>query len=72
MKKLKYNDQQNIIVYECVDVTTMHIANKLKWKTTLFKMYTERFIWFFFVIKRRTKRTNCKFVDVQHKVYILI
>ncbi len=30
MKKLKYNDQQDMIVYECVDVTTMHIANKLK------------------------------------------
>jgi len=30
MKKLKYNDQQNIIVYEHLSVTTMHIANKLK------------------------------------------
>ena len=29
-KKLKYNDQQNIIVYKCVNVTTMHIANKLE------------------------------------------
>jgi len=29
-KKLKYNDQQNMIVYECVDIITMHIANKLK------------------------------------------
>ena len=30
MKKLKYNDQQNIIVYKCVDMTTIHIANELK------------------------------------------
>ncbi len=29
-KKLKYNDQQDIIVYECVDMTTMHIENELK------------------------------------------
>jgi len=43
-KKLKYNNQQNIIEYECVDITTMHIANKLKWKTTLSKMHTEKSI----------------------------
>jgi len=30
MKKLKYNDQQDMIVYERVGMTTMHIANKLK------------------------------------------
>ncbi len=30
MKELKYNDRQNMIVYECVDMTTMHIANELK------------------------------------------
>jgi len=29
-KKLKYNDQQDIIVYERIDVTTMHIENELK------------------------------------------
>jgi len=29
-KKLKYNNQQDIIVYERVDVTTMHIENELK------------------------------------------
>jgi len=72
MKKLKYNDQQDIIVYKCVNMTTMYIANKLKWKTTLFKMHTKRSIQFFFAIKRRTERTNCEFVDVQHKVNILI
>jgi len=30
MKKLKYNDQQDMIVYKCVDMTTMHIENELK------------------------------------------
>jgi len=30
MKKVKYNDQQDMIVYECVDMTTMHIENELK------------------------------------------
>ena len=29
-KKLKYNNQQDMIVYECVDMTTMHIENELK------------------------------------------
>ena len=29
-KELKYNNQQDIIVYECVDVATMHIENELK------------------------------------------
>ena len=72
MKKLKYNDQQNIIMYKCNSVITIHIANKLKWRTALFEMYIERFIQFFFVIKKRTKRTNYKFVDIQHKVSILI
>ncbi len=30
IKELKYNNQQDIIVYEHIDMTTMHIANKLK------------------------------------------
>jgi len=29
-KELKYNDQQDMIVYECIDMTTMHIENELK------------------------------------------
>jgi len=44
MKKLKYNDQQNIIVYECINIITMYIANKLKWRTALFEMHIKRFI----------------------------
>ncbi len=44
MKKLKYNEWWDTIVYECIDVTIMHIINKLKWRTALSKMYTERSI----------------------------
>ncbi len=29
-KELKYNNQQDMIVYEHIGVATMHIANKLK------------------------------------------
>ena len=29
-KKLKYNNQQDMIVYERVGMATMHIANELK------------------------------------------
>jgi len=29
-KELKYNNQQDMIVYECVGMTTMHIENELK------------------------------------------
>jgi len=72
MKKLKYNDWWDIIVYECIGMTTMHIANKLKWRTALSEMHTERSIQFFFAIKRRTKRADCEFVDIQHKVNMLI
>jgi len=72
IKELKYNNQQDMIVYECVDVTTMHIENELKWRTALSEMHTERSIQFFFAIKRRTERADCEFVDVQHKVIILI
>jgi len=64
MKKLKYNDQQDMIVYECVDVTTMHIENELKWRTALSEMHTERSIQFFFAIRRRTERADCEFVNV--------
>ena len=71
-KKLKYNDQQDMIVYECVDMATMHIENELKWRTALSEMHTERSIQFFFAIRRRTERVNCEFVNVQHKVIILI
>ena len=71
-KKLKYNDQQDMIVYERVGVTTMHIENELKWRTALSEMHTERSIQFFFAIRRRTERVNCEFVDIQHKVIILI
>ncbi len=71
-KKLKYNNWQDMIVYERIGMTTMHIANKLKWRTALSEMHTERSIQFFFAIKRRTERTNCKFVDIQHKINILI
>jgi len=72
MKKLKYNNQQDMIVYERIDVTTMHIENELKWRTALSEMHTEKFIQFFFAIRRRTERVNCEFVDIQHKVIILI
>ncbi len=72
MKKLKYNNQQDIIVYECIGVTTMHIENELKWRTALSEMHTEGSIQFFFAIRRRTERVNCEFVNVQHKVIILI
>ncbi len=71
-KKLKYNNQQDMIVYECVDMTTMHIENELKWRTALSEMHTERSIQFFFAIRRRTERVNCEFVNIQHKVIILI
>ncbi len=71
-KELKYNNQQDIIVYECVDVATMHIENELKWRTALSEMHTERSIQFFFAIKRRTERADCEFVNIQHKVIILI
>ncbi len=71
-KKLKYNDQQDMIVYECIDMTTMHIENELKWRTALSEMHTEGSIQFFFAIRRRTERTDCEFVNVQHKVIILI
>ena len=30
IKKLRYNKQQDMIVYKCVDVTTMYIINELK------------------------------------------
>ncbi len=30
VRKLSYNDKQDIIVYECVEVINMHIINKLK------------------------------------------
>ena len=30
MKELKYNDQQDMIVYERIGVATMHIENELK------------------------------------------
>ena len=72
MKKLKYNNQQDMIVYERVGMATMHIENELKWRTALSEMHTEGSIQFFFAIRRRTKRVNCEFVDVQHKVIILI
>jgi len=72
MKKLKYNNQQDMIVYERIGVTTMHIANELKWRTVLSEMHTKRSIWFFFAIKRRTERTDCEFVDIQHKINVLI
>jgi len=71
-KELKYNNQQDMIVYERVGMTTMHIENELKWRTALSEMHTERSIQFFFAIRRRTERVNCEFVDVQHKVIILI
>jgi len=71
-KKLKYNNQQDIIVYECVNVATMHIENELKWRTALSEMHTERSIQFFFAIRRRTERADCEFVNIQHKVIILI
>ncbi len=71
-KKLKYNNWQDMIVYEHIDVTTMHIANKLKWRTALSEMYTEGSIQFFFAVKRRTERADCEFVDIQHKVNVLI
>jgi len=71
-KKLKYNNQQDMIVYERVDMTTMHIENELKWRTALSEMHTEGSIQFFFAIRRRTERADCEFVDVQHKVIILI
>ncbi len=29
-KKLRYNEQQDMIIYKCIDVTTMHIINELK------------------------------------------
>jgi hypothetical protein len=41
MKKLKYNNWQDMIVYERIGMTTMHIANKLKWRTALSEMHTE-------------------------------
>jgi len=72
IKKLKYNNWQDIIVYKCVGITTIHIANKLKWRTALSEMHTERSIQFFFAIKRRTERADCEFVDIQHKVNVLI
>ena len=72
MKKLKYNDQWDMIVYERISMTTMHIANKLKWRTALSEMHTKRSIQFFFAIKRRTERADCEFVDIQHKVNMLI
>ncbi len=71
-KKLKYNDWQDIIVYERIGMTTMHIANELKWRTALSEMHTERSIQFFFAVKRRTERADCEFVDIQHKVNVLI
>ncbi len=71
-KKLKYNNQQDMIVYECVDMTTMHIENELKWRTALSEMHTEGSIQFFFAIRRRTERADCEFVNIQHKVIILI
>jgi len=72
MKKLKYNNWQDMIVYEHVGMTTMHIANKLKWRTALSEMHIKRSIQFFFAIKRRTERADCEFVDIQHKVNMLI
>ncbi len=72
MKKLKYNNQQDMIVYEHIGMTTMHIANKLKWRTALSEMHMKRSIQFFFAIKRRTERADCEFVDIQHKVNMLI
>ncbi len=72
MKELKYNNWQDMIVYERIGVATMHIANKLKWRTALSEMHTERSIQFFFAVKRRTKRADCEFVDIQHKVNVLI
>ncbi len=72
MKKLKYNNQQDMIVYERVDMATMHIENELKWRTALSEMHTEKSIQFFFAIRRRTERINCEFVNVQHKIIILI
>ncbi len=72
MKELKYNDQWDMIVYERISMTTMHIANKLKWRTALSEMHMKRSIQFFFAIKRRTERADCEFVDVQHKVNMLI
>jgi len=29
-KKLRYNEQQDMIIYKYIDVTTMHIINELK------------------------------------------
>ncbi len=63
-KKLRYNEQQDMIIYKCIDVTTMHIINELKWRTVFLKMHIERFIWFFFTIKKRTWRANCMFINV--------
>jgi len=71
-KKLKYNNWWDMIVYERIGVATMHIANKLEWRTALSEMHTEGSIQFFFAIKRRTERADCEFVNIQHKVNVLI
>ena len=65
-KELKYNNWQDMIVYEYTDMTIMHILNELKWKTALLKMHTERSIHFFFIIRRRTWRIIYKFDDLSY------
>ena len=65
-KELKYNDWQDMIVYECADMTIMHISNELEWKTVFLKMYTERSIHFFFTIRRRIWRIICEFDDLSY------
>ena len=57
-KKLHYDDEQNMIVYEWVDIVSMHITNELKWRTALFKMHTESSIHFFFTVRRRESWNN--------------
>ena len=65
MKKLNYNDAQNIIAYECDEVHIMHIINVLEWRTALYKMHMKESICFFFIIRHRElKRNSCKLINL--------